>query len=171
MTIYAIPLTYHGATFRSHLEADWAATFDALGWTWSYEPEPYTGDGVRYLPDFWLPAQRIWIEIKGPHDERISKTWWFAASQDHDPYDINTKAVAVLRAAGPGRAARWERAAGRHAIDLADCLRCKYMTLFHPNAANQCRICGHHPPGPATDMLILARAPRFRDAEKGGTLL
>lgn len=39
--------------------------FDALGVPYEYEKEGYDlGNGLLYLPDFWLPKQRCWIEIK-----------------------------------------------------------------------------------------------------------
>lgn len=61
---------------RSRLEARWAGVLDAAGLGWAYEPEVirlgrrYGG----YIPDFWLPGQRTWIEVKGPHWERFEKT-------------------------------------------------------------------------------------------------
>jgi hypothetical protein len=38
---------------------------------WEYEKEGYSLGEVKYLPDFWLPDQQLWIEIKG---EKISRT-------------------------------------------------------------------------------------------------
>jgi hypothetical protein len=69
---------YRGVHFRSTLEADWAATLDSLGITWQYEPEAYqTPEGV-YSPDFWIPAQKVWLEVKGPHGDRTDKAEAFA---------------------------------------------------------------------------------------------
>lgn len=39
--------------------------FDALGLTWDYEPEGYSLPSGGYLPDFWLPWQNAWFEVKG----------------------------------------------------------------------------------------------------------
>ena len=65
MTIQAIETQYKGYRFRSRLEARWAVFFDALDIPWEYEPEGFElGNGIRYLPDFWLPAQECWVEIK-----------------------------------------------------------------------------------------------------------
>lgn len=70
----AIETVYRGYRFRSRLEARWAVFFDAFGgpvpgvdWVpWEYEKEGYDlGDAGPYLPDFWLPAHRVWVEIKG----------------------------------------------------------------------------------------------------------
>jgi hypothetical protein len=64
-TLKAIETRYKGFRFRSRLEARWAVFFDALGISWSYEPEGFElGRAGRYLPDFWLPDLRMWVEIK-----------------------------------------------------------------------------------------------------------
>lgn len=60
----AIETKYNGRTFRSRLEARWAIFMDALGVQWEYEPEAYELDGICYLPDFWLPDQRVFLEAK-----------------------------------------------------------------------------------------------------------
>lgn len=76
MTIQAIETQYKGCRFRSRLEARWAIWLDALGIDWSYEPQGFTLDAMRYLPDFFLrsvdqdwdggnPKGRgYWLEIK-----------------------------------------------------------------------------------------------------------
>jgi hypothetical protein len=63
--VKAIETVYSGYRFRSRLEARWAVFFDALGIRWEYEKEGYDLDGLYYLPDFWLPEQQYWVEIKG----------------------------------------------------------------------------------------------------------
>ena len=61
----AIETRYKGYRFRSRLEARWAVFFDAMGIEWVYEPEGFDlGNGVYYLPDFYLPKYDAWIEIK-----------------------------------------------------------------------------------------------------------
>jgi hypothetical protein len=75
MSIRAIETRYKGYKFRSRLEARWAVFFDACGLEWEYEKEGFdfhghecelVGDPLgRYLPDFWLPALRAWLEVKG----------------------------------------------------------------------------------------------------------
>lgn len=63
--IKAIETQYKGYRFRSRLEARWAVFFDAMGIEWQYEPEGYDlGVLGWYLPDFFLPASNIWIEVK-----------------------------------------------------------------------------------------------------------
>ena len=63
--IQAIETRYRGYRFRSRLEARWAVFFDALGVKWEYEKEGYMLPSGPYLPDFWLPQQQCWVEIKG----------------------------------------------------------------------------------------------------------
>lgn len=54
--IAAIPAAYNGYRFRSRTEARWAVFLDILNIRWEYEVEGYQlADGLRYLPDFWLP--------------------------------------------------------------------------------------------------------------------
>ena len=54
-----------GHHFRSKTEAQWAFFLEYLGIKWLYEPEGYELSR-RYLPDFFIPSLRCWVEIKGP---------------------------------------------------------------------------------------------------------
>jgi len=72
----AIETTYNGYRFRSRLEARWSVFLDRLNVIHEYEPEgfdlsgvpqqdvPLVGKDAWYLPDFWLPTQRSWVEVK-----------------------------------------------------------------------------------------------------------
>jgi len=62
--IKPIETRYAGCRFRSRLEARWAVFMDELGVPYAYEPEAYNLDGMAYLPDFWLPRQECWVEVK-----------------------------------------------------------------------------------------------------------
>ena len=84
-----IQTKYSGHKFRSRLEARWAVFFNNLNVKWGYEMEGYDlGDGVCYLPDFWLPdidirstktSHGTFIEIKSdqydfdPKETKYSK--------------------------------------------------------------------------------------------------
>lgn len=66
----AIPTYYNGYHFRSRLEARWAVFFDSLGIKYEYEPEGFDlGDGLYYLPDFYLPQSKQFFEVKGILEE------------------------------------------------------------------------------------------------------
>lgn len=60
--------------FRSRLEAKWAYFFDEVGIDWEYEQEGYEFDRTRYLPDFWIPHLKLWVEIKGVLDWKTKKS-------------------------------------------------------------------------------------------------
>lgn len=66
----AIETAYKHCNFRSRLEARWAVHFDMLRLPWEYEKEGFEIEGEWYLPDFWLPTIKTWVEIKGqpPND-------------------------------------------------------------------------------------------------------
>lgn len=71
----AIETTWMGCRFRSRLEARHAVLFEELGVRWEYEAEGYDLQGTCYLPDFWMPDQQCFIEIKGdePNTEERRK--------------------------------------------------------------------------------------------------
>ena len=52
-SLLGVPTPCCGITFRSRLEAQWAAFFDVVGWRWVYEPVSYNG----WLPDFAIAAK------------------------------------------------------------------------------------------------------------------
>ena len=57
-----IPTTYRSTNFRSRLEARWAAFFDLIGWSWTYEPI----DADGYIPDFLIAGARPFFVEVGP---------------------------------------------------------------------------------------------------------
>lgn len=73
-----IQTRYDGCYFRSRTEARWAVFFKTLGFPYEYEKEGYDLPAGRYLPDFWLPQQRCWFEVKGepPTTDEIHKASW-----------------------------------------------------------------------------------------------
>lgn len=70
-----IETRYKGYRFRSRLEARWAKFLDELGIEYQYEPEGYALGGIPYLPDFWLPGEKCFFEVKGedPTEDEIEK--------------------------------------------------------------------------------------------------
>lgn len=65
MAYRGLETNYNSYRFRSRLEARWAVFFDALRLPYRYEPEGFDlGNGVYYLPDFWLPGLQLWVEVK-----------------------------------------------------------------------------------------------------------
>jgi hypothetical protein len=90
--VRAIETFYAGCRFRSRLEARWAVFFDTLGVEWQYEPEGYVVQDYErelpgiwptprrrlYLPDFYLPAEDVHVEVKGS-DEATEWPMWGTA--------------------------------------------------------------------------------------------
>ena len=58
---------YDDVVFRSKLEAQWAVFMNSLKVNWEYEPKQYDLGAVKYTPDFWLPDNNIFLEIKPPN--------------------------------------------------------------------------------------------------------
>lgn len=154
MSLRAISMEYRGVTFRSVLEANWAYTFDILDWSgqWSYEPEPVVVDHTPYLCDFYFYKQRLWGEVKGPHDERIDKPqalqryfdreYEFAlAGEPSDEWWMDgatAPLVVILRPPVAGRAC-WEAATPEHDITLAWCRVCCKKYFMDLNSDWSCR--------------------------------
>lgn len=64
-----------GISLRSTWEADACRYFNHMGWKWFYEPQTFfftkeKRGVISYLPDFYLPEQDIYIELKGFLDSR-----------------------------------------------------------------------------------------------------
>lgn len=68
--IKPIPTRYAGRLFRSRTEARWAVAMDVAGIAYDYEAEGFALPSGCYLPDFWLPEERRWLEVKGIHPTR-----------------------------------------------------------------------------------------------------
>jgi hypothetical protein len=104
MTIQAIQTNYKGYRFRSRLEARWAVFFDALGIEWEYEKEGYKlSDGSYYLPDFWLPNEKMWVEIKpeNTNEENLKKYYRFRDDMIYCK-DSNVASGSILATGLPG---------------------------------------------------------------------
>lgn len=75
--LFGIETTYKGITMKSKLEAKFAYFLDALNIKFQYEPKTFIlSNGVTYIPDFYLPDLKTWIETKGnilEHNKELSK--------------------------------------------------------------------------------------------------
>lgn len=130
MKIKPIPTVYRGIRFASALEADWACTFDFFGWTWQYEPVGVQlDDGQWYRPDFHLPTQNVWCEVKGPHNERIDKPSALQSTLPGDAFEWDADLVVVLRPSQPGsdgEYAHWDNLKGQDIV-VTRCPHCHHL--------------------------------------------
>lgn len=62
--IKPIQTKYKNQIFRSRLEARWAVFFDYMNVGYRYEGEGYEAGGIKYLPDFYIPDHKLYIEVK-----------------------------------------------------------------------------------------------------------
>lgn len=152
----SIPTRYKGILFRSKLEADWARFFDACGIAWQYELEGRYFGRTFYLVDFWLPASRQFVEVKGvwqPDDYR--KVEALLAHVEPRPHtSADTPDVAIVAAMPEGQFFGWVRNAeapiGRvHELWKADrevvllqCATCRGWWFAVESGGWNCQCCG-----------------------------
>lgn len=69
------PVYHNGNVFRSATEYRWALVFESLKIHYLYEVQCFDTAYGRYLPDFYLPNLKVWVEIKGlePTDTEVKK--------------------------------------------------------------------------------------------------
>jgi hypothetical protein len=97
----AMQTMFHGTRYKSRTEARWAVFFWTLQIPCEYEPEGFVFDGekVTYLPDFYLPEQDCFVEVKSiskgetptlnyprPKDENIQKAGLLNEYWDKDVF-------------------------------------------------------------------------------------
>jgi len=67
---------YKSIEFKSRWETEIALFLDKLNIKWEYEPKRFMlSNGILYIPDFYLPELKTWIEAKGvieEHNRKIS---------------------------------------------------------------------------------------------------
>ena len=91
-TIKPVETDYNGIRYRSRTEARWALFLDVLGLPHHYEVETFDlkvdNQQVLYSPDFWLPKQDCWLEIKGEEPDELAceKASLLAMASSKDVY-------------------------------------------------------------------------------------
>lgn len=78
--IKAHPTNYAGVTFRSRLEARWAAMFDLIGWSWEYEPIDLNG----WTPDFRVHWDCHHSECPEGHTLLIEVKPYYSVNEFHN---------------------------------------------------------------------------------------
>ena len=75
MTIKAKPTIFRSIEYRSILESEWAKWLYDRRFNAQYEKRKFKLErGIWYLPDFYIPETRTFIEVKG-NMERIHKPY------------------------------------------------------------------------------------------------
>lgn len=145
-----IPTTYRHGTFRSRLEARWAAFFDAVDWSWIYEPF----DADQWIPDFLITGSAPFLIEVGPcvlPNEFRDKAAKPLAAFPPGPGFVPERSTLVL---GVGPLALDGDQAGFLTSDLhwsgpafarwAQCRQCGLLGIYHEEGSYLLRPCGHH---------------------------
>jgi hypothetical protein len=80
--IRAIKTRYKDIIYRSRVEARWAIFFDVLRVKHWYEYEGFVVDHKPYLPDFYLPDLKCFVEIKGIKPTKEEQELAYALARD-----------------------------------------------------------------------------------------
>lgn len=140
----ARPTLYRGTQFRSELEAGWARTLDQLSLDWEYEKHAYKlPSGEGYLPDFWLPAVRTFIEAKGSHVQRRHKPQELAKEVNADVI-VLIGWPPVMKRVTPyiwDPYLNWLDPLG-YDTRLALCPGCSAWQWMRAQLSRRCRVCG-----------------------------
>lgn len=154
----AIETTYAGIDFRSRLEARWAAFFDRIGWTWTYEPF----DGDYYIPDFLIDGDRpMLVEVR----PAVTRAEYEAQISTVKVPDWEGDVLILGASPFPRMRSGWALPAGLlgewpDLLEVAPeagqnprwwgnaewrcCLFCGAVAVMHEIQSYACRPCGHH---------------------------
>jgi len=136
--IQAIPTIYRGIQMRSRLEAAWALFFDEHGVRWAYEAEGFDFGDVRYLPDFYLPDCRTFVEVKGVMDEASEQKISALAAA------AGARGIKVIVGEAPAGVRFHFRASeqGQPYAAFGVCGSCLKGSFYEVNGAWSCGCCG-----------------------------
>lgn len=127
--IQAIETSYNGYRFRSRLEARWAVFFDAMSEPYAYEIEGIKGEGLHYLPDFWLSRYSSFVEVKGYLDINGGRKFALLVNQTQTTHYIVKDVGDLMYAIGPDgpNAMKWVECPLCHGLAIVkycDCQGC-----------------------------------------------
>lgn len=135
----AIPTVYNKTKFKSKLEASYAKTLDLFKIFWVYEVNSYNIDGIKYLPDFWLPNINTFLEVKGPLVPGAEKTKELAKIIDKQNKDRwNPETIVII---GNEKGAL-KMANNNSDVALSQCENCKKYWFMPWALSFACRNCG-----------------------------
>jgi len=150
-----IPTEYNGTKFKSRLEANVAYFLDGLKIEWQYEPQSFLLKIGHYMPDFYLPQLRTWIEVKGKIDKKawqtiqelskttkqpiilfgsreawfIGETWGFQDFSQLDPKERPKEISVDIE---------------KQELYVGHCLNCGHWFFCGQIGVYHCRCCGFH---------------------------
>jgi hypothetical protein len=163
----AIPTVFKGIRLKSRLEGDIAFLINSMGYQWQYEPQSYLlENGTHYLPDFYVPELKLFIEGRGyESDKGESQINGFAkmiaqgeigpdlVDRQQIPHDCGFAYSDIYNeyldylVIGPDKCTFYECTArfGINKSDdvaLCECDKCRRWFFAGMSGSYQCRYCG-----------------------------
>lgn len=85
MSLKPIETNWRGYRFRSRTEARWAVALTEADFAFEYEKQGFELPSGWYLPDFWLPERKAWLEVKGeePTSRELAVARELAKGSEH----------------------------------------------------------------------------------------
>lgn len=135
-----IPTIYKGIEMKSRLEANVAFFFDLLKIKWKYEPQSFLlSDGEHYLPDFYLPELKCFVEVKGIiTDEVIKKMEIFVKEYKKELLLISSENGYYIELWDNGEFEIGDT------IQIGKCSNCNSFFFCNNIGSWYCRKCGSH---------------------------
>lgn len=168
----SIRTVYNDQEFRSKLEADWARAMDALGIEWEYEKQGHYFGAQFFLPDFWLPRSRQWVEVKGRmHPDDYRKIGALLEHVPNRPHTIEDEDrcpdIPIVAALPDGHFHGWYRGPGMRAcnVELAQCLACGGWWFLDAEASFRCQCCGVYDGTRFVSTFVPSPLPGFPDLQ------
>ena len=90
------PVDYNGVRMKSTYEVRVARALDTLGVPWQYEPARFDCGGFSYAPDFYLPEDCVFWEVKGwygPSSRRAVE----AFRHQHDQFPLVLMGLSAIK--------------------------------------------------------------------------
>lgn len=163
----AIPTYYNGVSFRSRLEARWAAFFDLAGWRWKYEPNELD----FYIPDFVIIGRRpLLVEVKpdsthrglARYRDKVDQSGWQGESLIVGDLPIAEFPVGLYASPGLMRESLIDDDGndlghGWDSAEFMDCPHCGLLSVTHSSGWYGCRLCDGVDGRPVRDELRIER--------------
>ena len=142
----SIRIRYNGVLYRSKLEATTAKLFDEYNIKFIYEPDVIEfRDGTKYMPDFYLPEQKIWVECKGLMNDKDEHKITMLANESKE------KEVIIITSDGHFSLVQAEGDTldevlwlGEEDVFFAHCKKCGKWYFSDTAGSWACRHCGFH---------------------------
>jgi hypothetical protein len=142
LIIKAIPTSFRGTKYRSMLEAGWAQWLYERGFNAQYEKHRFKLEkGIWYLPDFYIPEIKTFIEVKG-NMERIHKPYQLTQQLKRECPQWPDNGTMVLLAGPVGVFYNTEQPYYM-GLNLIHCPNCTFNSIITEYGDHRCRYCGN----------------------------